>query len=289
MPESSQADTYAVGDIMVTGFADGTLHESTAVLHGISGDEATALLLAASLPPEPVLDVNAFLIRTAGMLVLVDAGCGDGMGPDAGCVPASLAAAGVAPGDVDLVLLTHMHPDHIGGLLGPDGAARFGRARVLAPAADAAVFLDTAIAESVPDEVKPVFAKARAVASAYAGRFGTFEGAGEVAPGISPVALPGHSPGHTGFRVTDGGRSLLIWGDVVHVPAIQFARPDVGMIFDADPALAERTRRDAFVAVANSGEVIAGMHMPRPGFARIAAVGDAFRFDAVASKAGASA
>ena len=266
---------FNVGDILVTSLADGVLRESTAVLHGIDGDAAAALLPAASL----VITINAFLVRTADMLVLIDSGAGDSMGPDAGRLVSSLATAGVASDDVELILLTHMHPDHIGGLLRPDGTPQFGRARVLAPAPDATVFLNPAIAESVPDAVKPVFAKARAVQAAYAGRFDTFDGSAELAPGITPVALPGHSPGHTGFRIADGGYSLLIWGDVVHVPAIQFGHPDVGMIFDADAPLAERTRRDAFAAAAASGEPIAGMHLHHPGFAKVVAEGTGYRFE----------
>jgi glyoxylase-like metal-dependent hydrolase (beta-lactamase superfamily II) len=241
---------FNVGDILVTSLADGVLRESTAVLHGIDGDAAAALLPAASL----VITINAFLVRTADMLVLIDSGAGDSMGPDAGRLVSSLATAGVASDDVELILLTHMPPD-------------------------ATVFLNPAIAESVPDAVKPVFAKARAVQAAYAGRFDTFDGSAELAPGITPVALPGHSPGHTGFRIADGGYSLLIWGDVVHVPAIQFGHPDVGMIFDADAPLAERTRRDAFAAAAASGEPIAGMHLHHPGFAKVVAEGTGYRFE----------
>jgi len=267
-----------IGDVLVTSLADGVLRESTAVLQGIDGDAAAALLPGASL----VVTISAFLVRTADMLVLIDAGAGDAIGPDAGRLVSSLAAAGVVPEEIGLILLTHMHPDHIGGLLRPDGAPQFDRARVLAPAPDAAVFLDPAIADGVPDAVKPVFAKARAVQTAYAGRFGTFDGPAELAPGITPVPLPGHSPGHTGFRITDGGQSLLIWGDVVHVPAIQFGHPKVGMIFDADGPLAQRTRRNVFAEMAASGEPVAGMHLQYPGFARIVAEGDAYRCETTA-------
>ena len=276
-PVPATAD-FDVGGIRVTSLADGVLHESTAVLHGADG--------MASLPPALVLSINGFLVRTAGTLVLIDTGAGDAMGPDAGRLLASLATAGVAPADIDLILLTHMHPDHIGGLLRPDSTAQFGRARVLAPAQDATVFLDIDIAEGMPDAVKPVFAKARAVQAAYTGRFETFDGSGdgaaELAPGVTPVPLPGHSPGHTGFRIADGGHSLLIWGDVVHVPAIQFGHPEVGMIFDADAARAELTRRDTFAAVAVSGEPIAGMHLDYPGFARVVAEGIGYRLEPAA-------
>ena len=277
MPDpSSSAAHHAVGGILVTGLLDGGMHESVSVLRGIEQDAAADLLSAASLPAKLAITVNAFLIKSGASLTLVDFGCGDGMGPDAGRALDSLRQTGVAPEDIDLVLLTHMHPDHIGGLLRPDGTAQFARARVMVPAADAAVFLSESIAATVPDPVKPVFAKARAVAAAYAGRFETFEGGREVAPGITAVPLPGHSPGHTGYRIADGGQSLLIWGDVVHVPALQFGHPEIGMVFDADPGLAELTRREAFAAAAGSGEMVAGMHLPAPGFGRVAATASGF-------------
>jgi glyoxylase-like metal-dependent hydrolase (beta-lactamase superfamily II) len=111
----------------------------------------------------------------------------------------------------------------------------------------------------------------------YGERFSTFEG-GEITAGITVVPLPGHTPGHSGFRIHDGGHSLLIWGDVSHVPDLQSRRPDVGMVFDADPVEARATRRAAFVAAADSGELIGGMHLLFPGFIHVARDGDVFRF-----------
>ena len=286
MPQQPTVATHSVGSMLVTSLADGFLHEGTEVLRGIDGDEAARLLGATSQPFRMTLTVNAFLIRNGGRLTLIDAGCGNGMGADAGRLADGLQAAGVAPNEIGLVLLTHMHPDHIGGLLGPDGTARFPRARVLVPSADAAVFLSEQIAATVPDQVKPVFAGARAVATAYAGRFETFDAGQPVEPGITPVPLPGHSPGHTGYRIADGGQALLIWGDVVHVPELQCARPEVGMVFDADFDLAQRTRRDAFAAAAASGEAVAGMHMPFPGFAHVAEAGQGYALHPIASDSG---
>jgi glyoxylase-like metal-dependent hydrolase (beta-lactamase superfamily II) len=269
---------HRIGDIVVTALNDGVLNESVGVLRGIDGKHAARVLVEAFLSPTPVLTINAFLLQSAGTCILIDAGCGTGMGPETGRMAANLHHTGVAPADITIVLLTHMHPDHIGGLLGPDGEALFPNARILVPDADAAVFLDPVIAGNVPDGVKPVFAKARAVAAAYAGRFDRFGTAATLPAFVMAVPLPGHSPGHTGYRVASGGQALLIWGDVVHVPGIQFSHPEVGMVFDADPELAKRTRRDAFAEAMRTGELIAGMHMPFPGFGHIAAAGSAFAF-----------
>jgi glyoxylase-like metal-dependent hydrolase (beta-lactamase superfamily II) len=265
---------HMLGAVTVTALNDGLLTESAAVLSGIEPDAVAAALAAAFLPPEPRITVNAFLVQCGGQAILIDAGCGDGMGQGAGRLGANLAHAGVAPHEVDLILLTHMHPDHVGGLLDARGAAAFPRARLLVPDADAAVFLDAALAQRVPDAAKPVFAKAQAVAAAYAGRLERFAGDAELAPGIRPVPLPGHSPGHTGYRIAD---ELLIWGDVVHVPGVQFGRPEVGVVFDADPALAQRTRLDTLASVARGRTLVGGMHMPFPGLAHVAAEGAAYR------------
>jgi glyoxylase-like metal-dependent hydrolase (beta-lactamase superfamily II) len=268
---------HRVGDILVTALNDGTLSEDLGVLAGIDGAEATRLLVSAFLPPTPVISLSAFLLQTVDSCILIDAGGAD-MTPGTGRLAANLDHAGVAVDDISLILLTHMHPDHIGGLITPDGLAVFPNARLLVPDADAAVFLSTAIAETVPEQVKPVFAKARAVAAAYEGRFERFQDAPDLASGVTAVPLPGHSPGHTGYRVASGGQSLLIWGDVVHVPGLQFSHPEIGMIFDADPALAEHTRRDAFAAAAQGGELVAGMHLPFPCFGHLVPDGSAFRF-----------
>jgi glyoxylase-like metal-dependent hydrolase (beta-lactamase superfamily II) len=278
-----------VGDMLVTSLNDGTLNESVGVLRGIKGDAAARVLSSAFLSPSPVLTVNAFLLQAAGTCILIDAGCGTGMGTEAGRMAANLRHAGIDVGDIGVVLLTHMHPDHIGGLLGSDGDAVFPNARILVPDADAAVFLDPTIAANVPDGVKPVFTKARAVATAYDGRFERFGAASALPAGITAVPLPGHSPGHTGYRVASGGQSLLIWADVVHVPGLQFRHPEVGMVFDVDPALAERTRRTTFDEAARSGELIAGMHMPFPGFGHLVAEGSTYGFVPVFWNAGPSA
>ena len=280
---------HRVGDIVVTTLNDGILNEGIGVLRGIDGDDAARVLTSAFLSPNPVITVNAFLLQTAGTCILIDTGCGSGMGPETGRLAANLHHAGVEVGDIGHVLLTHMHPDHMGGLLGPAGDAVFPNAHVRVPDADAAVFLDPAIAEKVPEAVKPVFALARAVAAAYEGRFERFGATSELPACVTAVPLPGHSPGHTGYRVASGGQSLLIWGDVVHVPGIQFRHPEVGMVFDADPALAERTRRTAFDEAARSGELITGMHMPFPGLGHITAEGSSFGFLPVLWNAGASA
>jgi glyoxylase-like metal-dependent hydrolase (beta-lactamase superfamily II) len=101
--------------------------------------------------------------------------------------------------------------------------------------------------------------------------------AGEVVPGILSVPLPGHTPGHTGYRIGSGSSSVLIWGDIVHVPAVQSAHVNAGTAMDVDPALAVKTRKETFRQAAEEGFFVAGMHLEFPGLAQLRSEGDGYR------------
>jgi glyoxylase-like metal-dependent hydrolase (beta-lactamase superfamily II) len=170
-----------------------------------------------------------------------------------------------------------MHPDHIGGLLGGDGAA-FPNAEVSVHAAELAFWTDAAIRAQVPPEVAPFFTLAEAVAGAYAGRVRTFETGGAVMPGIATLHLPGHTPGHSGFRISGGDQSLLVWGDAVLAPELQLARPDVASGFDLDRPASVATRGRILDVAARERLRVAGMHLAFPGIGHVAAEGGGYRF-----------
>jgi glyoxylase-like metal-dependent hydrolase (beta-lactamase superfamily II) len=279
MPDAQVPGVYhrRVGQILVTALHDGYQDMPIATVVGIETAEIAALLRAAYRPVPRRTPVNVFLIRDGQRTVLVDAGCGTRGVPTVGQMMPNLAAAGVAPGDIDMILMTHLHPDHFGGLMDGDGAPVFPRAELLLHEAEYAYWHDDAAMKSMEDPVRRTnfVLNARKALAAYAGRLRTFT-EGELLPGVSAVPLPGHTPGHTGFRVASEGRSLLIWGDIVHVQEVQIPRTEVTMAVDVEPARAVATRRSLLAEMAESGEALAGMHIHFPGLALVARVQDGY-------------
>lgn len=265
-----------VGDILVTALSDGQLAGSLAVLRGIPEADAAALLEAAGRPAPRQTAVNAFLIHSGGRIALIDTGSADAMGPTLGKLPESLAAAGIEAAAIDTVLLTHMHPDHSNGLADAAGTARFPNAELVLHAAEHAHWHDdAAMARAEPRARETGFVAARAQAAPYRDRTRLHQG-GEVFPGVTAVPLPGHTPGHCGYRIDSGDASLLVWGDIVHIPEVQVPRPEATMVYDIDQAQAAATRRRCFDMVATDRLAVAGMHMHFPGFLRIARHGDGY-------------
>jgi glyoxylase-like metal-dependent hydrolase (beta-lactamase superfamily II) len=269
-----------IGGIEVTALLDGHLPIPHELFPGAAADPATANRLTdeAFLPRGPVTTpVNAFLVNTGPRLVLVDTGTANLMGPGLGRLAAHLTAAGVRPEQVDAVLLTHVHPDHFGGLVA-DGRPVFQNAEVLVPEADHAFWTDEGIASRAPADFQPFFAAARATIRACGDKVRRFAPGGEVAPGVTSIAAPGHTVGHTAYRIASGNEQLLIWGDVVHVAPFQFAQPDWSIAFDTDQDQARATRRRLLDLVATDRVQVAGAHLPFPGFGHVARAGNGYAF-----------
>ena len=213
------------------------------------------------------IHINCYLVRGRGRTILIDAGAG-GIKGWGGELRANLWRAGVKPADVDTVLLTHAHPDHIGGLLDAQGHPVFPGAELLVHPRELSFWEDDGNLARSNDRARANFLLARQVFAAYRRNL-RLMAEGDVLPGISMVPLPGHTAGHTGYRVDSEGRSALIWGDIVHFPHIQIARPDVSIAFDQDPQLAAVTRSRLLEVVSADGLMVAGMHLGELGFARI--------------------
>lgn len=256
-----------IGDFQVTALSDGTMPASLDLLSGIKKADADIIQFNAGIDKPGDIHINGYLIRGRGRVILVDAGAGplSGIG---GQLNLNLAAAGVSPDDVDTILLTHCHPDHIGGLLDSEKQPLFKRADIILHSLEAQYWQDDEKRNIANERGQRNFFLARQTLQAYASKVRFFNGE-KIAEGILPVWLPGHTPGHTGFRIDSGNQCLLIWGDIVHYPHIQSAQPDVSILFDTDPAQAEKTRKKIMEEAASEKLLIAGMHLSQAGFASI--------------------
>lgn len=267
-----------IGDVLVTALNDGMFEGSFDFLANFPTAEAEALHRASFRAVPPRLAVNNFLVRTGERIVLVDAGCGGVMGPDMGHLTHNLAALGIAAGDIDTVLCTHLHPDHVGGLVDGAGQAVFPNSELVVHQADHAFWGDDAtLAGATSDQDKGFVQLARTTIAAYRDRTRLLT-RGEALPGISILPEPGHTPGHSGWLIASGGDSLLIWGDIVHMPGVQFPRPQVGMSFDVDGAQAIETRRRIMDMTATDGLRVAGMHLDFPCFGHVVRAVEGYAF-----------
>ncbi|MEE7560904.1 MBL fold metallo-hydrolase, partial [Xanthomonas sp. Kuri4-2] len=235
-----------IGRLQVTALFDGVVHLPRTQVRNLDRAEIDRLLDHRYVPEDGQglqTAVTAYLVQDGGHLSLVDTGTANCFGPGLGQVLAHLRAAGYDPAQVDDVLLTHAHPDHLCGLLDPQGHAAYPRATVWLSAADAAYWLDPASEAGAPAPLKPLFAMARTAVAPYQAqarlkRFGPDDA---LPAGVAALDSHGHTPGHVSYRFDGGnGRTLLVWGDVVHFHALQFARPQAAFEADSDRAAATR-------------------------------------------------
>ncbi len=283
-PQTQVPGVYrqAIGRLRVTALFDGTVALPRAQLANIP-PQAIARLLDHRYVPENdkglQTAVNAYLIQDGTHLTLVDTGTATCFGPGLGQVLANLRAAGYAPEQVDDVLLTHAHPDHLCGLLDTQGQPAYPNATVWLSAADAAYWLDPASEAGAPQMLRFAFPLARAAVAPYQAtqRLRRFR-PGDALPG-GAVALDthGHTPGHVSYRFDGGaGQQLLVWGDLVHYHAVQFAQPQAAYEADSDRDAAIAARKRMLAQAADHGWWVAGAHLPFPGLGHVRREGEAF-------------
>jgi glyoxylase-like metal-dependent hydrolase (beta-lactamase superfamily II) len=268
-----------VGDLEVTALLDGA---AVFDLHWLNGKKVTMDRVEKSLQQDPhLLDVGdtGFLVNTGKQLILVDAGAGTWYGGGAlGRLADSLHSAGYAPEEVDRVLITHLHSDHVGGLTTQDGKRVFPNAEVFVAKAESDFWLSPEIAAKAPKDAQPFFQSAQAIAAPYikAGKWHTFSGSEAIGEGVQPVSLHGHTPGHTGYEFSSKGQKILFWGDTVHTQIVQLRHPDITVVFDIDHPASAATRNQLLPTLAREAVVIAGPHMPFPGLGRLRKDGNGY-------------
>lgn len=265
---------FGVGDRVVTALLDGHLGLKAGMFSNLSAEEAQRLLEQSFRQDGPVpTSVNAYVVEGGGETVLIDAG-GRGAFDGMGHLGEALEAAGYAKEDIGRVLVTHLHPDHIGGLA-QDGQPDFPNATLHVHQADIDFWTNS---DNASEGSRQYFDLAQATLDAYGDKLQPFDEDGEVAGGFTAMHLPGHTPGHTGYRIGDGPKALTVWGDIVHVGVFQFPKPEAAIGFDVNPEQAVETRKKLFEQAAGEGMRIAGMHLAFPGVGRLEQADQGYRF-----------
>jgi len=271
-----------IGDLTVTALFDGVVPLARSMLKDIDAKTVSALVANRYVPESKdgfQTAVNAYVVQHGDRVMLVDAGTAKCFGPTLGNVITNLRAAGYKPEDVDTVLVTHAHPDHLCGVATPQGAAAFPNAILWLAGADVDFWTGDEAQAKAPAPMQPLFDMARKAIAPYAaaGRLRRFGPGESIVPGVLAVATPGHTPGHTSFLFEAGRKErLLVWGDVLHYHAVQFARPQASFEADTDRRLAVRSRLDVMRRSAANGWWVAGAHLPFPGLGHVRREGDAF-------------
>lgn len=255
--------------------SDGQLELGAELFSGMSDSEVASSLARVGQENGPVpIGLNTFVVRVGSRNILIDSG-GKAVMPQTGKLLDGLKEAGLTSDDIDTILLTHMHPDHIGGLANGENAV-FPNAQLHLHEAEYAFWQNSEYREKAPEEAKAFFDLAQHVLRVYRDRTSTFGGEIEIVPGILTVPLPGHTPGHTGYQIGVGERGVLCWGDIVHVQAFQMPHPEAAVAFDVDRELAVKTRTATFERAASDRLRIAGMHLKHPGVGFVVRDGDGY-------------
>jgi len=263
-----------LGDYEVTVLSDGT-HPLPALelLRGDASEIADALHRG-FLREQVDTSHNGFLVNTGSKLVLIDPGAGTMLGPSTGALIGNLRAAGYRPEQVDEICISHMHTDHVGGLV-DNGHAVYPNATVRINRRDTDYWLSESNMRAAAPESRRFFTAASAAVKPYieAGRLKVFEGGTELVPGVRAEPAYGHTPGHSMFVIESKGQKLLLWGDLVHVAAVQFDDPSVTIGYDVDAAAAAREHLRVMKDAATNGYLVAGAHLPFPGIGHVRASG----------------
>jgi glyoxylase-like metal-dependent hydrolase (beta-lactamase superfamily II) len=275
---------YKVGDIEITALYDGTwerAHDS-GFIKNATVDQTKAALAAAGLPTEFVpIPFTPNAVKTGGRIVLIDTGTGSGQtgGPKAGTMMKHLAAAGIDAGAVNVIIISHFHPDHIFGLMtkAPENKSVFPNAEVLVPAAEYKFWMEAAI-EGLPEGRRPLARRIQEIFPLMKDRVRQFDGDKELVPGVRPISAPGHTPGHTAFHVSSGKGELIVLSDTTNIPALFAKNPGWHAAFDQDATMAEATRRKLFDRVVADKVMVTGYHFPFPAVGTIARDGSGYAF-----------
>ncbi|MFK7861726.1 MAG: MBL fold metallo-hydrolase [Granulosicoccus sp.] len=270
----TRINSITIGEIEIIALTDGATQFGAELFPDTEESVITDILNNAGAKAIDT-NFNAFLVKSDGNTMLVDAGPRDLFGDTCGFLGEALAEAGVAHHDITHLYFTHLHPDHIAGALTPQGQAVFTNAQMFVSQADYAFWSKQVFTD---DTLSQWQALAQACIAAYAGCTDLVEEGDRLIRGVTALDLAGHTPGHMGFRADDGSDSFIHAGDIVHAPALQLINPEISIVFDIDRDTARNTRKRTLDMVATDGIKLSGGHFLQPNIGTLSRTGKGFVF-----------
>src|ERR1700681_4783045 len=282
---------YKVGAYECTSVNDGarSFPLPDGFVKNVPKEEALAAAEAAYMPKGMVtVPFNPQLINTGSKLVLIDSGSGAGALESTkgavGRMMQNLAAAGVDPKSIDIVLMSHLHPDHTNGIRAADGSLAFPNAEIMVPTKDWEFWMseENAAKAQSNEMMKGYFANVKKIYAGIESKVTKYDWGKEVAPGITSIAVAGHTPGHTAFAVASGGSKVLIQSDVTNIPELFLRNPDWHVVFDVDPDMAAKTRHKFYDMAAAEKAMVVGFHFTFPSIGHVEKDGTKYRLVPIA-------
>jgi glyoxylase-like metal-dependent hydrolase (beta-lactamase superfamily II) len=276
---------FKVGTFECTVVSDGPLRLGTfsaELFKGLTQEQIDAFVAANFLDKDNfVIDQNALVVNTGGKFVLIDTGMGFRKiyGPRTGHLLGNLRAAGIDPASIDIVALSHAHPDHVWGLVGEDGKPHFPNAQIHLTQTDLEYWTDEA--KLSDPALGHYIAAIRDTLLPLRDRITFVKDGQDVLPGLQALATPGHTVGHTSFVINSQTSSLVYIGDLGHQPVLQMANPRAEFARDTDPKQGVSSRLRMFDMAASGKIPILAYHFPWPGIGHVAKNGDNYRYVAI--------
>jgi glyoxylase-like metal-dependent hydrolase (beta-lactamase superfamily II) len=275
---------YKLGDYQLTALYDGTwfLPIDDKFIRNAPAAEVNAALARAFLPPSVLpITFTALLVNTGSKLILIDTGTAGQITDTAGVMLGNLLVAGATPADIDTIIISHFHPDHIDGIKTKDGAKVFPNAETLVPEPEWTFWMDDANMGRYSGAVHKYFLNARRIFKDIAKEVHRFKPGAQVAPGIVSIPAFGHTPGHTAFGIYSANQSLLVMSDTVRNPYLFVRHPDWQPIFDMDGPQSVTARRAMLDRAATDRMLVEAYHFPFPACGHIVKSGSAYELEPV--------
>jgi glyoxylase-like metal-dependent hydrolase (beta-lactamase superfamily II) len=270
---------YKLGDFQLTALYDGIWHIpiDDKFVRNASAAAVNEALAAAFLPPSVLpISFTALLVNTGDRLVLIDTGTAGQITDSAGFMNANLDAAGITPGLIDTIVISHFHPDHIDGIKTKDGGKVFANAEILVPEPEWKFWMDDGNMSRATGAVNRYFLNARRIFKDIAKEVRPFQPGAEIVPGIVSLPAYGHTPGHTAFGIYSANKSMLAMSDTAREPWLFVRHPEWQPSYDMDGLLAAKTRAVMLDRAAADRMLVEAYHFPFPACGHIVKSGAGF-------------